>query len=312
MGVGHPNAPGSRASGSERHMIAIRRILAVVLLTRGDIHLHRWSFGMLQVFSPDVDVVVGHAERQFAPIARNRGLISGGDRKFMQFAITHAHFIELVTLCSYLCHNQRLVVTGPKRPGEEFVPGEQRSFGLSLEITNQILVGSRVMYTDHGQFLPAMRKRQVPVVSTGRVTRKLVTFQSLDVQQERTVARPAVFPVGVGDPFPVGRPTERSSKIVGYVSGNEFAFRPSQGRHNIDAIVVDGQAMKCDLTAVGCHVELIQSDGWLVSRSTVSLPIAFTYKSYPGLPVRLLVPLSQEKAIREPSGDNAVAVSRPG
>jgi hypothetical protein len=81
--------------------------------------------------------------------------------------------------------------------------------------------------------------------------RKLVTFQSLDVQQERTIARPAVFPVGVGDPSPVGRPTERSSKIVGYVSGNEFAFRPSQGRHNIDAIAVDGQAMKGNLSGVG-------------------------------------------------------------
>jgi len=80
---------------------------------------------MLQVFSPDVDVVVRHAERQFAPITRNRGPISHCDRKFMRFAITHAHFIELVALCSRLRHNQRLIITGPKRPGEEFVKGDQ-------------------------------------------------------------------------------------------------------------------------------------------------------------------------------------------
>jgi len=42
-------------------------------------------------------------------------------------------------------------------------------------------------------------------------------------------------------------------------------------------LVADGQAMKCDLTASVDHVELIQSDGWLVSRSTVSLH-RFTYK----------------------------------
>src|ERR1700690_1932546 len=70
IGVCHPNAPGSGARGSERHMFAVRGILGIVLLKRGRIDLHRWSFGMSQVLSPDVDVIVGDAYRQFTPIER--------------------------------------------------------------------------------------------------------------------------------------------------------------------------------------------------------------------------------------------------
>ena len=113
IGVGHPNAPGSRASRIEGHMFAVGRILAVVLLPGGHQHLHRRSFGMFQVFSPDVHAVVGQAEGQFVPIARNRWPISCCDRQFVHLAIAHADYIEFVALCIGPCHNQRLIIAAP-------------------------------------------------------------------------------------------------------------------------------------------------------------------------------------------------------
>ena len=65
--------------------------------------------------------------------------------------------------------------------------------------------------------------------------RKLVTFESLHVEQEGAVAGSSVFGIGKGEPFPVGGPTEGRGNSVGYVGGDEFAFRPAQRGHNIDA-----------------------------------------------------------------------------
>src|ERR1700675_549904 len=113
VGIGHPNAPGSGASGIERHMFAVRGILGIVLLTRRGVNLHRWSFGMSQVLSPDVDVVVGDAYCQFAPIERYGRPISCCSRECAHFATTHWQFLELVAPCGYLRHNQKLIITAP-------------------------------------------------------------------------------------------------------------------------------------------------------------------------------------------------------
>ena len=114
---------------------------------------------MLQIFSPDVDVVVVHADRQFVPIVGNCRPASGCQRKFVHPAIVYLNFIKFFAFGIERCKNKRPIVASPNQSGKFIVKRHQRSFRFSLQIGNQILEVSGVMDAKDGQLLSTMRER---------------------------------------------------------------------------------------------------------------------------------------------------------
>jgi hypothetical protein len=74
-------------------------------------------------------------------------------------------------------------------------------------------------------------------------------------------AGPAIFVVGIGDPFAIGRPTERSRDVIRSVCGDELSFRSAESRHKVNARVRPGDTHKSNLCSISDQTGLTQSDG---------------------------------------------------
>jgi hypothetical protein len=55
----HPDAPGARAGGIERHALAVGRVFGDILLSRGCYQLYAWTIRLRQILPPNAGMIGG-------------------------------------------------------------------------------------------------------------------------------------------------------------------------------------------------------------------------------------------------------------